>query len=206
MSKKLLFTGFDPFGGEKTNPSWETVQVLNGKSIQAWEVVCRELPTVFGRSIEILQQVIREEHPAAVICVGQAGGRPDITVERIGINVDDARIPDNAGQQPVDAPVVPGGPAAYWATLPVKGIVEVLKTAGIPASVSNSAGTFVCNHVLYGLLHHLNQQSELIPAGFIHIPYLPEQGIANPGQPTMCRTVVIQALELAAGETIRRAG
>ncbi|CAA7599534.1 Peptidase C15, pyroglutamyl peptidase I [Acididesulfobacillus acetoxydans] len=270
MIGKLLLTGFDPFGGDETNPSWEAVRILDGKYLNTvvanggdpggeypaegdpagesaegrdpgkehavqrgpeardaswatpavgdpgygeveggkngWQIVVRQLPTVFGRSLEALKKAVEEENPAAVICVGQAGGRPDITVERIGINVDDARIPDNAGQQPVDVPVVRGGPAAYWATLPLKRIVEALRTAGIPASVSNSAGTFVCNHVLYGLLHYLAEEGRIIPAGFIHIPYLPEQGCKNSGQPTMCLEVVVRALELAAAETVHAAG
>lgn len=199
---KILLTGFDPFGGEPTNPSWEAVQTFDGQEILGYTIVARQLPTVFGRSLQKLTNLFQEEQPAAVLCIGQAGGRPDITLERIAINVDDARILDNEGQQPVDQPIAEGGPVAYWSTLPIKNIVSKLKAAGIPASVSNTAGTFVCNHIFYGLRHYLDEQKLDIPGGFIHLPYLPEQGVTQLGQPTMSKETVIKALGIALETTI----
>lgn len=199
---KILLTGFDPFGGEPTNPSWEAVQTFNGQEILGYTIIARQLPTVFGRSLQQLTDLFQEEQPAAVLCIGQAGGRPDITLERIAINVDDARILDNEGQQPVDQPIVEGGPVAYWSTLPIKNIVSKLRAAGIPASVSNTAGTFVCNHIFYGLRHYLDEQKLDIPGGFIHLPYLPEQGVTQLGQPTMSKETVIKALGIALETTI----
>jgi len=200
--KKILLTGFDPFGGEETNPSWEAVSMLDGREINHSIVIARQLPTVFGRSLDVLQELIQQEKPEAVICIGQAGGRADITIERVAINVDDARISDNIGQQPLDQPVIEDGPTAYWSTLPIKQIVNNIRVSGIPASVSNSAGTFVCNHLFYGLRHFLGERGLIIPAGFIHIPYLPEQGVTQIGQPTMSKETVIKALEIAIRTTM----
>ncbi|MHB1651332.1 MAG: pyroglutamyl-peptidase I [Desulfitobacteriaceae bacterium] len=200
---KVLVTGFDPFGGELSNPSWEAVRQLDGQAIEGFEIVSRQLPTVFGRAMDVLREAVLAENPAAILCVGQAGGRPDITIERVGINVDDARIQDNKGQQPVDQEIVNGGPVAYWSTLPIKGIVKEIRALGIPASVSNTAGTFVCNHILYGLRYFLEEQQMNIPAGFIHIPYLPEQGVAQQGQPTMSKETVVRALKTAIAVTVR---
>lgn len=200
--KKILLTGFDPFGGETTNPSWEAVSLLDGQEINHTVVVAKQLPTVFGNSLEVLKELIQQEEPAAVLCIGQAGGRTDITIERIAINVDDARIPDNAGQQPLDQPIIKNGPAAYWSTLPIKLIVNNIRASGIPASVSNSAGTFVCNHLFYGLMDFLCESSPNIPGGFIHIPYLPEQGVVQVGQPTMSKETVLKALEIAIRTTM----
>jgi len=202
--RKILLTGFDPFGGENTNPSWEAVSTLDGRKINDTIVVAKQLPTVFGSSLEVLRELIRQENPDAVLCIGQAGGRTDITIERVGINVDDARIPDNAGQQPLDQPVIENGPVAYWSTLPIKQIVNNIRASGIPASVSDSAGTFVCNHLLYGLRHFLCESGLNIPGGFIHIPYLPEQGVAQVGQPTMSKETVLKALEIAIETTMIR--
>lgn len=203
MGKKILLTGFDPFGGELTNPSWEAVRSLEGQKIAGYDLVTRQLPTVFGRSLEMLKQLVFALKPEAVICVGQAGGRPDITVERVAINVDDARIKDNEGQQPVSQPIVADGPVAYWSTLPIKEIVAAIKEQGIPSSVSNSTGTFVCNHVFYGLRHYLEEYNPNVLGGFIHIPYLPEQGIVQVGKPTMARELVIKALEIAVEVTAK---
>ncbi len=151
----VLITGFEPFGGETLNPSWEVVKQLDGMIIDNCRVVARQLPCVFGESLEVLNAAIDALQPSVVLAIGQAGGRVDVTVERVAINVDDARIPDNSGQQPVDAPVIEGGPAAWFSTLPVKAMVAAIREAGIPASVSQTAGTFVCNHVMYGLLNKL---------------------------------------------------
>ncbi|CAI1684957.1 pyroglutamyl-peptidase I [Serratia marcescens] len=194
--QKVLITGFEPFGGERLNPSWEVVKQLNDMELVGARIVARQLPCVFGAALEALNAAIDEVQPVMVLAIGQAGGRTDITIERVAINVDDARIPDNQGQQPVDEPIVAGGPAAYFSTLPIKAMVSSMREAGIPASVSQTAGTYVCNHVMYGLLHRLSGQRE-VKGGFIHIPYLPEQAAAHPGAPSMAASTVLFALELA---------
>lgn len=210
--KTVLMTAFEPFGGEAINPSWEAVRALEGKQIGGATIVIRQLPVVFSEVLNVLNRALDEVKPDAVLSVGQAGGRSDITVERIGINVDDARIPDNAGNQPVDEPIVAGGPAAYFSRLPIKAIVAAVREAGIPASVSQTAGTFTCNRVMYGLLHWLEQHQSPARAGFIHIPYLPEQAAQHPGAPSMSVTTIIQALEIAVkvtletGDDIKQAG
>ena len=173
----LLLTGFDPFGGERTNPSWLIAQALHGQRIAGHTVVAAQLPTVFGQSLRQLQTLVNAHQPALAVCLGQAGGRAALSLERIGINVDDARIPDNAGRQPIDAPVVPGGPAAYFATLPIKAMLRAVLRAGVPCEVSQTAGTFVCNHVLYGLMHLLATSGPPdARGGFVHVPWLPDQG------------------------------
>ncbi|BEO22018.1 MULTISPECIES: pyroglutamyl-peptidase I [Serratia] len=194
--QKVLITGFEPFGGERLNPSWEVVKQLNDMELVGARIVARQLPCVFGAALDALNAAIDEVQPVMVLAIGQAGGRTDITIERVAINVDDARIPDNQGQQPVDEPIVAGGPAAYFSTLPIKAMVSSMREAGIPASVSQTAGTYVCNHVMYGLLHRLSGQRE-VKGGFIHIPYLPEQAAAHPGAPSMAASTVLFALELA---------
>ena len=191
---KVLLTGFDPFGGEAVNPALEAVKQLDGVLIAEAHVVTRELPTVRGKAIEALVRAIQEVQPEVVIAVGQAGGRMEITPERVAINVDDFRIPDNEGNQAVDEAVVIDGPAAYWSTLPIKKMVAVLRADGIPASVSNTAGTFVCNHVFYGLMHYLQQEGNIRRGGFVHIPYLPVQAARLTGQPSMALEVVVQGL------------
>lgn len=193
--KKLLITGFQPFDGESVNPALEVAKGLQGKTINGYEVIAREIPVVRFEALKAVQAAIEELQPNAVITIGQAGGRPDITVERVGINIDDFRIPDNKGNQPIDEPVVTGGPVAYWATLPIKKMVANVKAQGIPASVSNSAGTYVCNHLLYGLLHYLTTQGKtVIPAGFIHIPYLPEQMAVRSGKDAQVATMSLDTL------------
>lgn len=197
--KTVLITAFEPFGGEVINPSWEAVSQLHERMICGARVVAQQLPCVFGESLATLNASLDELKPDLVIAVGQAGGRVDVTVERVAINVDDARIPDNAGNQPIDETIVEGGPAAYFSTLPVKAIVEGIREAGIPASVSQTAGTFVCNHVMYGLLHTLAKQKgkHKVRGGFIHIPWLPEQAVKYPGAASMPAPTVILALEMA---------
>lgn len=199
----VLITGFEPFGGETLNPSWEVVKLLDGMIIDDCRVVARQLPCVFGESLEVLNAAIDALQPSVVLAIGQAGGRVDVTVERVAINVDDARIPDNRGQQPVDVAIVSGGPAAWFSTLPIKAMVEALREAGIPASVSQTAGTFVCNHVMYGVLHKLADRPE-VKGGFIHIPYLPEQAAAHPGAPSMATQTLKQALEIAIRVSLRQ--
>ncbi|MGI6901974.1 MULTISPECIES: pyroglutamyl-peptidase I [Leclercia] len=201
--RTVLITGFEPFGGETVNPSWEVVKQLDGAIIDDCRVVARQLPCVFGESLSVLNAAIDALQPSVVLAVGQAGGRVDVTVERVAINVDDARIPDNHGRQPVDVAIVEGGPAAWFSTLPIKAMVAVLRESGIPASVSQTAGTFVCNHVMYGVLHKLADRPE-VKGGFIHIPYLPEQAAAHPGAPSMATQTVKQALEIAITVALRQ--
>jgi len=195
--KKVLITGFDPFGDDSVNPALEAVKKLAGIVTEKYEVQVREIPTVFNKSLKYLEKAILQIQPDIVICVGQAGGRSDITVERIAINVNDARIPDNEGNQPVDTPVVEGGPVAYWSTLPIKAMVKEMRDKGIPASVSQTAGTFVCNHLFYGLMHQLAQLNDPPIGGFIHIPYLPEQAVKHPGKPSMDLETIVKGLRTA---------
>ena len=194
--KTILLTGFEPFGDELINPSWEVVSRLEGTTAEGDRIVCVQLPCVFGESLQVLLAAITRYSPTLVIAVGQAGGRTDISLERIAINIDDARIPDNKGYQPIDQPVVQGGPAAWFSTLPIKAIVNALQQAGIPASVSQTAGTYVCNHVMYGLLHTLGNRSG-VKAGFIHIPYLPQQAAKHSGSASMAAETVRQGLQIA---------
>lgn len=170
----ILLTGFEPFAGDRINPSAEVAQALAGERLGPWAVQSLVLPCEFGRSLQVLGQALDAQRPALVLCLGQAGGREGITVEKLAVNLDDARIPDNAGAQPCDQPVHPGAPAARFARLPVKAMVAALHQVGLPASVSLSAGSFVCNHVFYGLLQALARRRS-VQAGFVHLPWLPEQ-------------------------------
>ena len=194
---KIIVTGFDPFGGEKINPSIECVKAL--PEIEGVELFRVELPTVFKESANRLNEVINDVKPDAVLCVGQAGGRPGITMERIAINVDDARIPDNISQQPIDEEIQVEGEAAYFSTLPIKRIVKAIREAGISAEVSNSAGTFVCNHIMYQALFAATKADKPFKAGFMHIPFIPEQTADKPSLPLEEST---KALQIAI-ETIR---
>ncbi|MBO1580428.1 pyroglutamyl-peptidase I [Bacillus sp. XF8] len=194
--KTVLLTGFEPFGGEEINPAWEVAKQLDGQVIGDYKIISKQVPTVFHKSLQVLQSYMKEIEPELVVCIGQAGGRPDITVERVAINVDDARIADNEGNQPVDVPIVEGGPVAYWSTLPMKATVKKLREEGIPASVSQTAGTFVCNHLFYGLMHMLAKEENEARGGFIHIPFLPEQASSHPGQPSMSLSTITKGIEL----------
>lgn len=191
---RVLLTGFAPFGGEAVNPSWLAVQSLQGRRISGHRVVAAQLPTVFGDAPRRLQALVREHRPALVVCVGQAGGRAALSLERVAINLNDARIADNAGAQPIDTPVVAGGPAAYFSTLPVKAMLVTLQRQGLAAEVSQTAGTFVCNQVFYALMHLLATQRGLknTRGGFIHVPWLPEQGT-----PSMALEELVAGLRLA---------
>ena len=194
--KTVLLTGFEPFNKEPINPAWETVRALDGWAEGGFVVVARQLPCVFGDANEAMRALVDELKPALVIAVGQAGGRVDLSVERVAINVDDAPIKDNADRQLVDEPIVRGGPAAYFSTLPIKAIVAALRAAGLPASVSQTAGTFVCNHVFYGLMHALAGRAG-VRGGFIHIPYLPEQAARHPGAASMALGQMIEGIRIA---------
>ncbi|MDC9621049.1 pyroglutamyl-peptidase I [Xenorhabdus sp. XENO-7] len=195
--KTILVTAFDPFGGEAINPSWEAIKPLQGSQVSGANIEICQLPCIFDTSLEDLYAAINKYQPELVISVGQAGGRTNITVERVAININDARIPDNAGNQPIDTPVIVDGPAAYFSRLPIKTMVNALNTAGIPASVSQTAGTFVCNHVMYGLLHYLAQNTPSVRGGFIHVPYLPEQAAKYANQPSMTLELMTLALKTA---------
>jgi pyroglutamyl-peptidase len=170
---RILVTGFEPFGGQSLNPSWEVARALNGFALEGAQVVSVQLPCVFAQALPVLQQSLAQHRPDIVLALGQAEGRCDFSVERVAINVMDARIADNAGDQPIDVPVIAGGPAAYFSTLPIKSLVAGLKAAGFPASVSQTAGTFVCNQVFYALQHTLAGLG--VHSGFVHLPLLPEQ-------------------------------
>lgn len=190
----ILLTGFEPFGGETTNPSWTaargTAALLEAEGHHA---VAVELPCVFGDAIDVLHAALAEHRPELVLCAGQAGGRAGISLERVAINCDDARIPDNAGQAPVDEPVIADGPAAYFSTLPVKAALAALHEAGIPADVSQSAGTYVCNHVFYGLMHAV-RLTPGVRAGFVHVPYGPDQVPPGSGLASLPLEQMTQAL------------
>jgi pyroglutamyl-peptidase len=195
--KNVLITGFEPFGGEMLNPSALVAQALDGRMMAGRRVVGAVLPCVFGKSLVVLEQEIRRLQPELVICVGQAGGRREINLERVALNIEDASLADNAGNQPVDRPVVLGGPAANWSTLPIKAIVAALREAGLPAVVSQTAGTFVCNHVFYGLMGALAEK-QTARGGFIHVPFLPEQAQrAAAGSPSLPLNDIVRALEIA---------
>lgn len=190
---RVLLTGFDAFGGHSLNPSWLLAQTLHRRQIAGHRVLAAQLPTVFGDSARRLHALLLEHRPVLVICLGVAAGRGAMSLERIAVNVDDARIADNAGAQPVDAPVVAGAPAAYFSTLPVKAMQAAIQAAGIPAELSHSAGTFVCNHVFYALMHRLATLPALQGArgGFMHVPLLPQQGSPSLPLPTMVEALRI---------------
>ena len=193
----VLVTGFDAFGGDDINPSWLAAKALHNRIIHGHKVTAAQLPTVFDGSLERLRALLKQHKPTLTICVGQAGGRSAISLERVAINVNDARIADNAGAQPVDTPVVSGALAAYFSTLPIKAMLGALQSEGIPAEVSQTAGTFVCNHVFYGLMHLLATEPAFKRSrgGFIHVPWLPDQG--SRGTPCMPLTDITRGLELA---------
>ena len=189
MEKKLLITGFDPFGGGNINPSWEAVKLLP-EQVGQYQIHKLAIPTIFGAAAEMILTQAQQLHPDVIVSVGLAGGRDAVTPERIAVNIRDARIPDNRGFQPSGDRVVAEGPAAYFSTLPVEKMAEHIRQVGIPATVSNTAGTFVCNDVLYSVLHHFAGTS--VQAGFIHVPYLPSQGTPN-----MELTDIVKALSAA---------
>ena len=188
MKRKLLITGFDPFGGASINPAWEAVKLLPD-TIADFEVHKLEIPTVFGLATEKVLEKAAEIQPDVILCVGQAGGRGSVTPERIGVNIRDAKIADNAGNQPVGQFVTEDGPAAYFATVPVLAMEAAIREASLPGQVSNSAGAFVCNDTLYGLLHHYAGTE--VKVGFIHVPWLPEQG--SPSMPLEKTAAALEA-------------
>lgn len=196
INLKVLITGFTPFGGEKINPAYEAVKGL-ADIINGAEIIKKEISTVFHKSIKELDTLIKSETPDIVICVGQAGGRFDITIERLAINIDDARIGDNEGNQPIDKKIYDDGENAYFSTLPIKAMVQTIRENGIPASISNSAGTFVCNHIMYGLLYSINNKYPHIRGGFIHVPYSTGQVVSKTNTPSMNIEDITRALNAA---------
>ena len=193
---KILITGFDPFGGENINPALEAVKKLPD-TILGQEIIKIEIPTVFRKSLEKIEENIENHNPDVVISVGQAGGRFGVTPERVAINMDDARIKDNEGNQPIDISIYEDGEAAYFSNLPIKAMVKEMTDNGIPASVSNSAGTFVCNHVMYGILYLVDKKYPNIRGGFIHVPYIPSQVTTKPNTPSMSIDDIAKGLELS---------
>lgn len=175
---KILLTAFDPFGGETINPAMEAVSLVPDR-IGETEIVKLTVPTVFYKSIAVVTSAIEAKRPDAVLCIGQAGGRSELTPERVAINIDDARIPDNEGNQPIDRTIFSDGAPAYFSTLPIKAMVQYIRDVGIPASVSNTAGTFVCNHLMYGMLYRLNKQFPDVCGGFMHVPFAKEQAVGR---------------------------
>lgn len=181
---KILLTAFDPFDKDPVNPALEAVKLLPDH-LDDITILKLEVPTVFGKSIDVVCAAIEKEQPDAVLCIGLAGGQYDLTPERVAINIDDARIKDNEGNQPIDQRIRPDGAPAYFSTLPIKAMVRNIRAAGIPASVSNSAGTFVCNHLMYGVLYTLANHYPHIRGGFMHVPFIPSQVVHLPS-PTPC--------------------
>ena len=194
---RVLVTGFEPFDGQSLNPSWEVARALHGVVMAGAQVTAVQLPCVFALALPALQQALASHRPDIVLALGQAEGRCDFSVERVAINVQDARIPDNAGAQPIDVPVVAGGPAAYFSSLPIKALVAGLRAAGFPASVSQTAGTFVCNQVFYGLQHALSGQG--VHSGFMHLPLLPEQAAhwKGPSLPSLPASLLVAGVQQA---------
>lgn len=181
---KILVTGFEPFGGETINPASQVLQNLP-QTLAGEEILTLQVPTVFHLSAQVLEEALHRYQPDALLCLGQAGGRRDLTLERVGINLDDASLADNQGQQPIDQPIRADGQPAYFSNLPIKRMVAAIREAGLPASVSNTAGTFVCNHLLYQGLYLADKKFPQLHVGFMHLPYLPEQVLAKPDLPAM---------------------
>lgn len=194
--KKVLVTGFDPFGGESLNPALESVKQLPN-IISGAEVIKLEVPTVFKKSVDTLQKAMEKENPDVIICVGQAGGRTDITIERVAINQDDARIPDNEGNSPIDEVIFEDGENAYFASLPIKAMAKEIQDSGIPASISNTAGTYVCNHLMYGCLYWIDKKYKNAIGGFIHVPFVMEQVVNKRNMAAMNIKDITRALEIA---------
>ncbi len=208
--RTVLITGFEPFDGDSINSSWEVARALNlevfkvsvagvNRSRVAIEakVITRQLPCEFDRSIQVLANFIKRLKPDLVICLGQANSRNDVSVERVAININDARIRDNASAQPIDTFVIKDGPVAYFSSLPIKAIVHAIRKESLPASISNTAGTFVCNHVFYGLMRLLATNYPLVRGGFIHLPLLPAQAAKLPGASSLSKDDMIKSVRTA---------
>lgn len=193
---KILITGFDPFEGEPVNPALEAVKLMKDE-IAGAKIIKLEIPTVFRKSVEKIHEMMKAEQPDVVLSIGQAGGRFGVTPERVAINVDDACIKDNEGNQPVDTPIFTDGEAAYFSNLPVKAMVEAIKNKGLPSTLSNSAGTFVCNHVMYSVLYYIHKEFPNVRGGFIHVPFITDQVVTKPNVASMALADITEALEAA---------
>ena len=202
---KILVTGFDPFGSDKINPAIEAVKKLPD-TIKGAKIIKLEIPTVFNKSAQVVHQAIVKEQPDYVLNVGQAGGRSALTPERVAININDGRIPDNDGYQPLDEPIQPDADTAYFTQLPIKAMAKAIRAAGLPAIVSNTAGTYVCNHIFYQVQYMRTKEFPKLKAGFIHIPFLPEQVITRPNQPSMALADIVKGLTAAIGAIVERDG
>lgn len=202
---KILVTGFDPFGGDKINPAIEAVKLLPDKIDEA-EIIKLEIPTVFNKSAEVVRKAIKEIQPDYVLNVGQAGGRFGLTPERVAININDGRIPDNEGYQPLGEPIHKDGDTAYFTQLPIKAEAKAIRDVGLPASVSNSAGTYVCNHIMYQVQYMRAKEFPAIKAGFIHIPFLPKQVVNRPNTPSMDLKDIVRGLTAAINAIVERNG
>lgn len=198
--KTVLLTGFEPFGGASRNPSGEIALAWHGREVAGARVIGAVLPCVFGQARRELDQLLRSHRPSVVLCLGVAAGRAAVTPERVAINVDDARLPDNAGRQPIDRPVVRGGPVAYWSRLPVKAIVADLRSRGVPAEVSQTAGTFLCNHVFYALMHAVRRRTG-VRAGFVHVPAMSEAAVS--GEPSLPLAVLTETAGVILATVLR---
>ena len=192
----VLITGFAPFGGERTNPSWQLVKALP-ESITGYRIEKLRVPTEFGKAIAVTTRAIDILKPEIVLCFGQAGGRSHMSVERVAINIDDACIADNAGKQIIDSAIRAGGPAAYFCTLPIKAMAAAMIKTGVPTEISNTAGTFVCNHLIYGVLHHIAVDVLATRAGFIHVPYLQSQVLNKADMPSMSLATMLDGAKAA---------
>ena len=193
---KILVTGFDPFGGESINPAWEAVKLISD-NIAGAEIVKMQIPTVFRKSVEKIHEKMKEIHPDVVLSIGQAGSRLCVQPERVAINVMDGTITDNEGFMPIDEPNFVDGDAAYFSNLPVKAMAEKMKSAGFASVVSNTAGTYVCNHVMYGVLYYINKEFPGVKGGFIHVPFIPEQVVSKPRFASMSLNDIAKCIELA---------
>ena len=202
MAPRILVTGFAPFGGESLNPSWQAAQRLDGWTAEDHVVFAREIPCSFGASLAAFELAVAEVRPTAAILVGEAGGLSGFSVERVAVNLDDSEVPDNDGERAIERPVIADAPTAYFSSLPVKAIVADMRTAGLPASLSNSAGGFVCNHLFYGACHLKARRYRTMRVGFIHVPYALEQGERHPGAPTMAIEIIAEGLRIAVATTI----
>ncbi len=192
---KLLITGFSPFGGESINPSYEAIKLVKD-NISGAEIVKREIPTVFYKSVELLEQLIEETQPDIVICFGQSGGESKIRLEKVAINFDEARIEDNEGNRPIDKKIKEDGETAYFSNLPIKNALKNLTDKNIPSKISYSAGTFVCNHLFYGLMYLIDKKYKDLKGGFVHLPYLPEQAVKKENMPFMTKNMLSESISI----------
>lgn len=196
LAMKILLTGFDPFGIDTVNPALEAVKLVSG-NVAGAQIIKQVVPTAFGKSIDVVYNAMKEHKPDAVLCIGQAGGRFALTPEKVAINFIDARINDNEGCQPFDAQVFEDGPDAYFSTLPIKAMVNEIQACGIPAQISYSAGTFVCNSLMYGVLYHIAHELPSMRGGFMHVPFIPEQVLMRPSTPSMALSDITSGIEAA---------